>query len=200
MPLPGVDTGSASSEECRRNWVTATEVARELKVHPTSVTRWAAAGRIPCIKVPVARTLRFDLAEVRSAIQKGATEVDPVIERNIKIREDAMRKAEETWVAETRSGVIVVVHPGQKLDILSVPERLRRELGIVDVSIIKRLSESREAPTPYSLDADIERAELELARLRAAKTERDAIDAHITERAERKVARARSEAGDEPTA
>lgn len=104
-----------------------------------------------------------------------------------KIREAACKRAEETWVAETSTGVVVLVHPGQPLDILKDPERLKREFGIVDMSIIKRLSESREAPAPYTLDNEIAVAKARLAELEEERRRREVADAQLVEETKAKI-------------
>lgn len=112
--------------------------------------------------------------------------VDPR-EQAKKIREAACKRAEETWVAETSTGVVVLVHPGQPLDILKDPERLKREFGIVDMSIIKRLSESREAPAPYTLDNEIAVAKARLAELEEERRRREVADAQLVEETKAKI-------------
>lgn len=104
-----------------------------------------------------------------------------------KIREAACKRAEETWVAETRTGVVILVHPGQPLDLLKDPERLKHEFGIVDMSIIKRLSESREAPVPFSLDSEIAAAKAKLAELEEERRRRGVVDEQLVADAKTKV-------------
>ena len=174
-----------------RHLLTVAELADSLGVARSTVTRWSAAGRIPSIRM--ARTLRFDPDEVASALRQGVS-MNATQQRNREIRERACALAEQTWVAETKTGVIILVHPGGDPSILVDPERLRTEHGIVSLDCVKRLSESSEAPTPWSVDDAIARAEAELAELRLQRARREHGDAQIVARAEAKVAEARAEA------
>lgn len=46
------------------------EVAKALKVHPLTVSRWTTARIIPCHRI--GRVIRYDLTAVLAAIQKTA--------------------------------------------------------------------------------------------------------------------------------
>ena len=55
---------------------TADELAEQLRVSGETVRRWARGGRIPCIR-PTQRTLRFDLAAVRQALEVVPNPITP---------------------------------------------------------------------------------------------------------------------------
>lgn len=52
--------------------LTAREVAALFRVDPCTVTRWAAAGRIPSIRTPGGH-LRYREGDVRAALEAGAS-------------------------------------------------------------------------------------------------------------------------------
>jgi excisionase family DNA binding protein len=52
-----------------RGLLSPTELARALKVHPLTVSRWTTARIIPCHRV--GRVIRYDLAAVLAAIAKA---------------------------------------------------------------------------------------------------------------------------------
>jgi len=174
--------------------VNAEAVARMLSCDPSTVFRLARAGTLPSYKF--GSSVRFDPHEVLSALQhtRGET-MDPVQKRNKQSRDRAMELAEQTWVAELPSGATIILgHPGQSTEVLTDLERLRNEFGIRDTSIIKKLSESREAPTPWSLDNEIAAARRVLEELLAAKAARDAADAQMISDAAATVDRLTAEA------
>ncbi len=51
-----------------RRLLSQTELAKALKVHPLTVSRWTTARLIPCHRV--GRIVRYDLAAVLAAIAK----------------------------------------------------------------------------------------------------------------------------------
>ena len=55
------------------NLETAEQVAEHVKVTPETVRRWARNGIIPSIKLS-GKVVRFDMAEVESALKKRASE------------------------------------------------------------------------------------------------------------------------------
>ena len=109
------------------------------------------------------------------------------MERRKAIADAACRYAEETWVAETSTGVIVIAHPGGDVSHLEDLEYLRSNFGIQSLDCVMRLSQSSEAPVPWSADSEIDRAEAELAEFRAQKAHRDRIDAEVLARAEKRL-------------
>ena len=50
-----------------RKFVSATELAKVLGVHRSTIQKWAASGEIPCVRLG-ARTVRFDPEEVQRAV------------------------------------------------------------------------------------------------------------------------------------
>ena len=52
-----------------RRLLSQTELAKALKVHPLTVSRWTTARIIPCHRV--GRIVRYDLAAVLAAIAKA---------------------------------------------------------------------------------------------------------------------------------
>jgi len=61
--------------------------------------------------------------------------------------------AENTHVAETASGVIVVAHPGQKVP--TDPKVLREEFGILPDCPVIKLVDSKECPPFEKLEAQL---------------------------------------------
>jgi hypothetical protein len=116
--------------------------------------------------------------------------------RSKAISEKACAYAENTWVAETRSGVIIICHAGQDTSILQDHERLRNELGVVDPSVICRLSESSEAPIPWSMEREIAAREAALERLHAEQAQRGYIDQQVLAAAEGELLEARGAAAE----
>jgi excisionase family DNA binding protein len=177
----GVDLGLSSV------LITAAELARSWGVADSTVYRWASAGVIPSLRI--GGTVRFDPDAVRAALE--AKKVDPIRERNNETRKRAMKKAEETIVFEipnVHGACVVVCHPGQKLD-RDNPDfevELMRTFGCRPDQL-KLLSESWAAPTVPSIDAEIERARAEVARLESAKADRERIEAGILSNAQAEV-------------
>lgn len=52
-----------------RRIVTLRELGAVLQVSPSTLSRWATAGVIPCIRGP--RTVRFDLDRVLASLDRG---------------------------------------------------------------------------------------------------------------------------------
>jgi excisionase family DNA binding protein len=50
--------------------VTAEDLAHRLRLRPSTIRRWARAGRIPAVRV-TAKVVRYDLAEVMRALREG---------------------------------------------------------------------------------------------------------------------------------
>jgi hypothetical protein len=120
-----------------------------------------------------------------------------VRERNREVRRKAVERAKETWIAETSTGVVVLVHPGQSTDILKDPDRLRREFGVMDPSIVGLLSDSAsEAPREWDIADELAAAEVEVARLRVLAAQHAAIDGEVIAKAEQKVAEIRADGAD----
>lgn len=63
-----MNTNSTNQNESRC-LLSQTELARALKVHPLTVSRWTTARIIPCHRV--GRVIRYDLAAVLAAIAKA---------------------------------------------------------------------------------------------------------------------------------
>jgi excisionase family DNA binding protein len=156
---------------------TASELAELLHVHRSSISRWSSSGRIPCVRIPGGSTVRYDVEAVMAALEEQG--MDAVAERNQRIREDAMKRAEQTYVVDCvdRQGnptcVIVIAHPGQELNL--DPTYLKENFGVRPDQVIK-LSESREAPRPYDPEADLQRKRKELQELEAQVRARAAND------------------------
>jgi len=55
-----------------RRWLRATEVATIFAVHPKTVTRWAIAGRLSCMRTPGGHR-RFLASEVARLIAENTT-------------------------------------------------------------------------------------------------------------------------------
>jgi hypothetical protein len=98
-----------------------------------------------------------------------------------------LERASRTLVAETASGVIIVAHPGQDqawldaTDPVKGPRYLREQLGILDPSSVKVMSDVPSCmPVPWS--EDDERALAEAEQLIAADVTRD-IEARKQDRA-----------------
>jgi excisionase family DNA binding protein len=52
--------------------LTPTDVAAVFRVDPKTVTRWGAAGKLPCIKTPGGHR-RFRVADIRAALQEDGS-------------------------------------------------------------------------------------------------------------------------------
>ena len=65
--------------------------------------------------------------------------------------------AENTHVAETASGVIVVAHPGQQVP--TDPKVLRNEFGLLPDCPVVKLIDSKEAPPLEALQAKLDEQE-----------------------------------------
>jgi excisionase family DNA binding protein len=50
--------------------LTAEDLAARLRSRPSTIRRWARAGRIPAVRV-TAKVVRYDLAEVMRAMREG---------------------------------------------------------------------------------------------------------------------------------
>lgn len=57
--------------------LTADELAKRLKVRPSTVRRWSQDGLIPCIRV-TGKVVRFDEVDVERALRQRAIEADGV--------------------------------------------------------------------------------------------------------------------------
>lgn len=120
------------------------------------------------------------------------------IEKAREIRTVACERAEDTWVVEMRdrhssaiTHVMIVAHPGQlEADPgLLDPERLLREHGLVPGrNKVIRLSQSIEAPRPWSPKDALRHARRAVALLREEQAVRARIEAEVMERAERELA------------
>ena len=53
------------------DWLTASELADRLHLQPGTIRLWARGGIIPSIKL-TGRVIRFDVADVESALRKRA--------------------------------------------------------------------------------------------------------------------------------
>ena len=60
-------TASGGGSEFGSSLVGAEVVARHYAVSPSTVSRWAASGAVPCIRI--GRTIRFDLEQVRETLE-----------------------------------------------------------------------------------------------------------------------------------
>jgi excisionase family DNA binding protein len=143
-------TAPADDGEGRRHpFVDADVIAQDLGVHRATIYRWAAAGSVPSIRV--GGTVRFDRQAVHAALRGADMDMR---EKARLTREHFRARSEDTWVAELSTGVVVIAHPGQPLDILEDAGRLRVEFGILPGTRICRLSESIEAVPDDDLDID----------------------------------------------
>lgn len=52
-------------------FLTQTELAERLKVHINTINRWQKQG-LPFLRLPNAKTIRFDWVEVRAWIESGS--------------------------------------------------------------------------------------------------------------------------------
>jgi excisionase family DNA binding protein len=55
------------------NCLTAAELAKRLRVKPSTVLDWQRTGRIPAIRI-TNKVLRFNLAEVMSALRRATSD------------------------------------------------------------------------------------------------------------------------------
>jgi len=53
------------------DWVTAEELARQLRLRPSTVKRWAQAGIIPVLRL-TAKVVRFDPEQVDRVLREQA--------------------------------------------------------------------------------------------------------------------------------
>lgn len=155
--------------------VTAGEVAKALRLSPSSVYRYAQSGAIPSIRVE--GSVRFDLDAVRSALEGENYVRNHRVEAARRLREKAMEAAEHTWVFEVPGmpgSVVIVAHPGQEPE--SDPAKLRSEYGLLDPSKVIRLSDSWAAPRPFALEDEIAILEHQLAEAKSALARRGEAD------------------------
>jgi hypothetical protein len=141
--------------------VKAEFIACALDVGLSTVYRWAETGVVPCIRSE--RSVSFDLEAVRAALE--ARTMDPLTQRNVKIREAAIERAKNTWVVDRGEYCIVVCHPGQEL--IRDAVYLKENFGVTEAEL-ELLADTPHSPRPYGADAELAQARRRVADLEAS--------------------------------
>lgn len=94
-------------------WLTLSEAARHLSIHPTTLRRWANNGDIPVMITPGGHR-RFALSDIRQFANRRRSQKLPVLARTL------ARQA----IAQTRQGIVAL---GDDSSWLNMPDELTRE-------------------------------------------------------------------------